>query len=73
MLNIVVNAAHAIGDAVHGTDGRGRISVRTRSDGEHVIISIEDTGNGIPEPIRGRIFDPFFTTTEVGKGTGQGL
>lgn len=73
VLNIVVNAAHAIGDVVNGTDAKGRIVVRTRVDGDFVVISISDTGGGIPEGIRERIFDPFFTTKEVGKGTGQGL
>ena len=73
LLNIIVNAAHAIGDIVRGTADKGRISVRTRPDGDDVVISISDTGGGIPEGIRERIFDPFFTTKEVGKGTGQGL
>ena len=45
----------------------------TRLDGEFAVISIADTGTGIPEDIRSRIFDPFFTTKEVGRGTGQGL
>jgi PAS domain S-box-containing protein len=73
VLNIVVNAAHAIGDVVRGSELKGRIEVRTRRDGAHVFISVRDSGGGIPEAIRGRIFDPFFTTKEVGKGTGQGL
>ncbi len=73
ILNIVVNAAHAIEDAVRGSDRRGVISVRTAVDGDAVAIAIADTGNGIPEQIRHRIFDPFFTTKEVGRGTGQGL
>jgi PAS domain S-box-containing protein len=73
VLNLVVNAAHAIGDKVRGTVEKGRISVKTRVDGEFVVISIGDTGGGIPEAIRKRIFDPFFTTKEVGRGTGQGL
>jgi len=73
VLNIVVNAAHAIDDVVRGSDRKGLITVRTRQDGEWVEISIADTGGGIPDAIRGRIFDPFFTTKEVGKGTGQGL
>jgi two-component system NtrC family sensor kinase len=72
-LNLVVNAAHAIEEAVQGTDERGVIRVSTARKGEHVEIAISDTGCGIPEDIRTRIFDPFFTTKEVGRGTGQGL
>jgi signal transduction histidine kinase len=72
-LNLVVNAAQAIEDHV-GPDGdRGRISIATQSDGDRVIVSIADTGGGIPPEVAGRIFDPFFTTKEVGRGTGQGL
>jgi PAS domain S-box-containing protein len=73
VLNLVVNAAHAVSDAVKGTSRRGSIAIETRLDGEDVVISIRDTGTGIPAAIRARIFDPFFTTKEVGKGTGQGL
>ncbi len=72
-LNLLVNAAHAIGEVVNGTDEKGRIHVRTRSEGDRVLISISDTGAGIPEDIRSRIFDPFFTTKKLGRGTGQGL
>ena len=73
-LNIIVNAAHAIGEATDdGANGRGRISIQTRSEGDRNVIRISDTGAGIPEEARGRIFDPFFTTKGVGKGTGQGL
>jgi PAS domain S-box-containing protein len=72
-LNLVVNAAHAIADKVKGTGERGKIKVRTRADGEYVVVEIEDTGGGIPEAVRERIFDQFFTTKEVGRGTGQGL
>ncbi|MEO8019764.1 MAG: ATP-binding protein [Pseudomonadota bacterium] len=73
MLNLVLNAAHAISDVVEGTSSKGRITVCTRAIGDFVEISITDTGDGIPEDVRGRIFEPFFTTKEVGRGTGQGL
>jgi PAS domain S-box-containing protein len=72
-LNILVNAAHAIADAAKGGPDRGRIKVKTRRVGDAVVISISDTGAGIPLTIQSRIFDPFFTTKEVGRGTGQGL
>jgi signal transduction histidine kinase len=74
ILNLLVNAAHAIGEVVgDGSKQKGTISLRTRYEDDGVTIRIHDTGPGIPEAIRPRIFDPFFTTKEVGKGTGQGL
>ena len=72
-LNLLINAAHAIADAVKGTTKKGKIGVTTRVDGDLVEIAVSDTGTGIPESVRDKIFDPFFTTKEVGKGTGQGL
>jgi len=73
VLNLLVNASHAISDVVKDTGKFGKLDVRTRLDGDWVEISIGDTGTGIPEAARNKIFDPFFTTKEVGKGTGQGL
>jgi signal transduction histidine kinase len=73
VLNLIVNAAHAIGDVVKGTDRKGKMRVATRVLGEQVEIAVTDTGKGIPVDVRSRIFDPFFTTKEVGRGTGQGL
>jgi PAS domain S-box-containing protein len=73
ILNILVNAAHAIEARVKGSTLRGHIVVRSQREGDAVLVSISDDGGGIPEAIRERIFDPFFTTKEVGKGTGQGL
>jgi len=76
ILNLVINAAHAIESALKtrpGGPAQGTITIRTRRDGAHALVEIEDTGAGIPEEIRPRIFDPFFTTKEVGKGSGQGL
>jgi signal transduction histidine kinase len=73
VLNLVLNAAHAISDSVGDSGSRGRITVRTRVIGDFVEVSIADDGPGIPESVRGRIFEPFVTTKEVGRGTGQGL
>ncbi|MEA3207376.1 MAG: two-component system, NtrC family, sensor kinase [Chthoniobacter sp.] len=74
ILNMVVNASHAIGDVIgDGTKGRGTITITTRLDADAVEIRLRDTGTGIPERVRARIFDPFFTTKGVGRGTGQGL
>jgi signal transduction histidine kinase len=73
LLNLIVNAAHTIGDVVKGTANKGKIKVTTRVLDDQVEIAISDTGKGIPVEVRSRIFDPFFTTKEVGKGTGQGL
>jgi len=73
ILNLIINAAHAIGDRVQGSGALGRIRVRSWLERDRVVISISDTGGGIPEEIRTRIYDPFFTTKAVGKGTGQGL
>ncbi|MEW8506581.1 MAG: ATP-binding protein [Candidatus Thiodiazotropha sp.] len=74
-LNIIVNAAKAVAEAVENglIQGKGRISIQTRRHDDWVVIVIRDTGAGIADEIRPRIFDPFFTTREVGQGTGQGL
>jgi PAS domain S-box-containing protein len=74
ILILIVNAAHAIADAIgKGGPEKGTIKVQTRYCPEWDEVRIQDTGSGIPENIRSRIFDPFFTTKEIGKGTGQGL
>ena len=73
LLNLIVNASHAIADVVAGTEQRGLIRISTETDGATVTIAVSDSGTGIPEGIRDRIFDPFFTTKPVGQGSGQGL
>ncbi len=74
LLDIIINAAHAIADVTNGgNDGKGKIAISTRKDGDWAEVRISDTGSGIPEPVRGKVFDPFFTTKEVGGGNGQGL
>ena len=73
LLNLIVNAAHAIEAAASSRPGKGSITLKTASDASHVIVTVADTGCGIPRAVMSRIFDPFFTTKAVGKGTGQGL
>jgi two-component system, NtrC family, sensor kinase len=74
LMNLIVNAAHAISDIVgDGANGKGVITISSRKVDNYVIITVQDTGAGIPDNIKNRIFDPFFTTKKVGKGTGQGL
>jgi PAS domain S-box-containing protein len=74
ILNLIVNAAHAIGDAIKQQPGsKGLITITTKLDGEFAEIRVADTGTGIPEIHRPHIFEPFFTTKDVGRGTGQGL
>lgn len=67
-LNLIINAAQAI-------EQRGFITITAEADTKDdvVVISIQDTGPGIPEELQGQLFDPFFTTKEEGKGTGLGL
>ena len=49
------------------------VSVTTKKSGNHVIITVSDNGNGIPQKIVDKIFQPFFTTKPTGQGTGLGL
>ena len=64
--NLLDNAIDALGD-------RGTITVRTRRDGDCVLVDIADTGPGIPPQARIHVFEPFYTTKGVGEGTGLGL
>ncbi len=66
-MNLLVNAAQAIGDS------DGEVRIKTRYEGNTVTASISDTGQGIQPQDLKRIFDPFFTTKPVGDGTGLGL
>ncbi|MGW8247883.1 MAG: MASE3 domain-containing protein [Acidiferrobacterales bacterium] len=81
LMNLAINARDA------SSDGYGNIdfhvekrvmsgicdSCQTPFEGEYVVISVSDNGEGIPKNIQTHIFDPFFTTKEVSKGTGMGL
>ena len=62
-----------IHNAVQAMAGQGTLTVRTAREDDCVVVSIGDTGPGVPPEIVGRIFEPFFTTKPVGEGTGLGL
>ncbi len=73
MLNLVVNAMHAIEARPLPAGSRHTIRVSSRTEQDIAILEVSDTGCGIPEAVRARIFEPFFTTKPVGVGTGLGL
>jgi signal transduction histidine kinase/CheY-like chemotaxis protein len=70
LTNLLVNAAHAMDEVERATH---RVRITARGDGEMVIISVSDSGRGVPGDQLERIFDPFFTTKREGLGTGLGL
>src|SRR2546426_5029595 len=68
MLNAVVNA----GQAIEGTGRPGQIAIAGRSTDHHVLVTVDDTGPGVPPEILDRVFEPFFST-KAEHGTGLGL
>ena len=74
-LNLIINSVQAIQEKnkMNNSDNKGAINISTMQMRGDIVITVSDTGNGIPENIRHKVFDPFFTTKEVGVGTGQGL
>lgn len=75
ILNLVVNAAHAIDDRRNADDdiALGNINIAAMQLENELVITVKDDGCGIAEENQDRVFEPFFTTKAVGKGTGQGL
>jgi len=69
-LNLLMNAVQAIEPGGVEDDF---IRIATRRDEDSVVVTIEDSGEGIPPDVKDRIFEPFFTTKETGEGTGLGL
>jgi signal transduction histidine kinase len=73
LLNLLVNAAHAVSEKFGPRGERGSIRITTARQGSSALIRVSDNGVGIKPEHRTRIFEPFFTTKPVGNGTGQGL
>src|SRR5262249_41024691 len=72
LLNIVINAEHALADDTLATR-RMEIVTLTDTGRDRVTVTVRDSGRGIASDVLPRIFDPFFTTKDVGRGTGLGL
>ncbi len=73
--NLLQNATQALlaMPRTHDAGPRGCITLTTRLDGDHALVTIADDGPGIPDDIKAKIFEPFFTTKPKGEGTGLGL
>ncbi len=80
ILNLITNAFYAVDEKKKSTSAKASedsyepgVSVLTKKEGDKVLISVKDNGNGIPEQVLDKIFQPFFTTKPTGQGTGLGL
>ena len=69
LLNLISNAC----DAVEEEKGERFIKINFSDLGNHILLAITDSGQGIPEEVKKKIFVPFYTTKKFGKGTGLGL
>ena len=79
VLNLAINARDAtpVGGSVTLETGNVTLVQSERPEeppaGEYVLISVTDTGSGMPKDVLTKAFEPFFTTKEIGKGSGLGL
>jgi len=71
--NIVQVFVNLITNACHATPSGGQVRITTEREGDHVVVRVADSGQGIAAEVQGRMFEPFFTTKPDGKGTGLGL
>jgi signal transduction histidine kinase len=62
-----------IDNAVQAMHGAGTLTIKTYEEDDRLIVSVGDTGPGVPDDLKKRVFEPFFTTKPVGEGTGLGL
>jgi two-component system NtrC family sensor kinase len=65
--------SNLLANAIDAVEGKGRITISARGEQDDYVLSVSDTGHGIPEALRSRVLEPFFTTKPVGLGTGLGL
>ncbi|HVU03037.1 MAG TPA: ATP-binding protein [Polyangiaceae bacterium] len=65
--------ANLVSNAIDAIDGPGRITIETSAEGPDFLLTVSDTGAGIPDELKDRVLEPFFTTKPVGSGTGLGL
>jgi signal transduction histidine kinase len=70
-MNLFSNAMYAISHQKNNETNK--LIITSYLSGEHVCVSIEDTGIGMTPEVKAKIFDPFFTTKDVGEGTGLGM
>ncbi len=75
LLNLLTNAFHAVQERQkQGEKGYvPAVTVRTKKEGNRVLLDVSDNGIGIPDTLKDKIFQPFFTTKPTGQGTGLGL
>lgn len=62
-----------IHNALQAMNNQGVLTIQVKMQNSYIVVSISDTGHGIPEAIKQRIFEPFFTTKPIGEGSGLGL